>query len=358
MSPSPKPPRTLAFVSCSSTQEIVVFDFDRISGALTELSRHVVPSVGEQMSGSLPFVLSADRRFLFASLRQTPFPTVSFSVRAEDGALTPLGSSTVIERPAELICDHAGRHVFTVSYSGHILSVSPIGADGVAGATTQVIRTPPQAHGVVIDPTDRHVYIACMAEDVVLGYRFDARTGKLDETPFETQRSAAGAGPRHLAFGRDAGWLYAITEHHGTVIAFQRDAGSGRLTPIQTVSMLPDGIMNPAFTPVPRPPPGAADIHVSADGGLLFASDRPTHTIGGFRIDKITGRLDPIGNVPAEQTPRSFAIDSAGGHLLCIGADSGTVGVYVIDAATGALTRRSATKVESTVDWIELADMA
>ena len=107
-----------------------------------------------------------------------------------------------------------------------------------------------------------------------------------------------------------------------------------------------------------RPPPGAADIHVSPDGRFLYASDRPTNTIGAFRVDPGSGRLTPVGSVPAEETPRSFAIDTAGGHLLCLGVASGQVSIYAIDAATGALIRRSNIDVSDMVDWIELVEFS
>lgn len=309
------------------------------------------------MPGSLPFVISPDARFLYASLRQEPFLTVSFSVRPSDGYLTPLGAAPVAERPAELICDVTGRFVFTVSYSGHILSVSPVGPDGVVGDCTQVIKTPSQAHGAVIDPSNRHVYIACMGGDVVLGYRFDSESGRLDETPFVQCSSAEGAGPRHLAFGHQARHLYAITEHHGTVIAYERDQQSGELTEIQTVSMLPDQIMQASFSPIKRPPPGASDIKVSPSGEFLYSSDRVTNSLAAFRIDPASGKLAPVENVPGEPVPRSLVVDSDGRHLLCIGVGSGTVGAYGLDPATGAINKRSSVRLEDIVDWVEVIDL-
>jgi 6-phosphogluconolactonase len=279
------------------------------------------------------------------------------AVRAADGALSALGAAPLPERAAALATDHAGRHLFAVSYGGHFLSVSRIDSSGVAGPPSQVIGNLPQVHGVAIDPTDRNVYVACMGGDAVLGYGFDPSTGRLDEKPFEVQPSAPGAGPRHLAFAPGARHLYAVTEHHGTVMVFERDLADGRLTPIQTIGFLPETILDPAAAAVARPPPGAADIHLSSDGRFLYASDRPTNSIGAFRVDSVSGRLTPIDSVPVEATPRSFAMDPAGGHLLCIGVASGQVGIYAIDPATGALFRRSNVEIADTVDWIEVVEI-
>lgn len=347
--------RTLAFVSSSSTQEIAVLAFDRAAGQLTEIGRYAIPGEGGPSPGSLPIVLSRDRRRLYAALRQEPFLIISFEVSPEDGALTPLGGVPIAERPAELLTDRTDRFLFSVSYSGHILSVGPIERAGVALPATQIIRAPQQTHGVVIDPTNRDVYIACMAGDV-LGFRFDATVGRLDETPFVHCRSAEGAGPRHLALSPDGRHLYVITEHHGTVITYARDTGSGMLTELQIVSMLPDQIMQADFVPVPRPPPGASDIRISPDGRFVVSTDRITNSMASFRVDGAGGRLVPVGNFPGELVPRSIAIDSAGRDLLCIGVGSGTVGVYGIDETSGALSKRSSIKVGDIVDWVEIAD--
>lgn len=352
------PRRTLVFVSCSPTEEIVVFAFDRASATLTELGRHKVLPTGEPAPGGMPLAFSPDRRFLYAAIRRDPHPVVSLAVRGVDGDLGALGAAPLPERAASLATDHAGRHLFAVSYGGHFLSVSPIDEAGVAGPPRQVIENLPQVHGIAIDPTDRHVYVACMGGDAVLGYRFDAATGRLDETPFDVQASTPGAGPRHLAFAPGARHLYAVTEHHGTVMAFARDPADGKLTPIETVGFLPGTILDPAAAIVAREPPGAADIHLSADGRLLYASDRPTNTIGAFRVDPGSGRLTPVGNVPAEATPRSFALDPAGGHLLCLGVTSGEIGIHAIDPATGALRRLSCVQVSDMVDWIEMVEIA
>ena len=349
--------RPLVFVSSSPTQEIVVLAFDRTTEMLSELGRYPATPGGEPVPGGMPLAFSPDRRFVYTGIREAPHPVVSLTVRSSDGALTVLGSAALPERVASLATDHAGRHLFAVSYGGHFLSISPIDSAGVAGPPSQVIRDLAQVHGIAIDPTDRHVYVACMGADAVLAYAFDAESGRLDETPFDVQRSKQGAGPRHLALAPGARHLYAVTEHHGTIMAFERDNATGRLTLIQTIGFLPDTIMDPVAPAVAREPPGAADIHISPDGRFVYASDRPTNSIGAFRRDPRSGRIAPIENVSAEATPRSFAIDTAGDHLLCLGVSSGQVGIYAVDQAIGSLRRRSTLTVAEMVDWIEIVEL-
>ncbi|MGV8988490.1 MAG: lactonase family protein [Cypionkella sp.] len=350
-------PRELVFVSASAPQEIIVLELNHANGDLTELHRHAIPSDTAAMAGGQPMAFSPDLKFLHVTLRQEPFPIVSFAVRPTDGWLTPIGATQVIKRPAQMITDRSGRFLITASYAGHVFTISPLGPNGAALAASQVIDTPPQAHGVGISPDNRHIYVASMGGDAVLGYRFDAARGVVEDQPFQTANSAKGAGPRHVAISPTGDFLYALTEHHGTVIAFARNPDSGVLTEVQTISMLPGAIMDPTTKAFARPPPGAADIRISSDGRLLFASDRVTHSIGVFRIDAATGRLTALRNTPAEPTPRSFALTKAGDFLLCLAVWDGTIAAYSIDWDSGTLERKSSLKLAETVDWVEVVHL-
>jgi 6-phosphogluconolactonase (cycloisomerase 2 family) len=64
---------------------------------------------------------------------------------------------------------HAVRRVVR---RGHKLSVSPIGGDGVAGAATQVMPTGQNAHAVLADPSNRHLFVTNLGSDAVMQLRF------------------------------------------------------------------------------------------------------------------------------------------------------------------------------------------
>ena len=51
----------------------------------------------------------------------------------------------------------------------------------------------------------------------------------------------------------------------------------------------------------------------------LYASERGTSTIPGFRVDPGDGALALVGHTPTEQQPRGFAIDPTGRYLLAVG---------------------------------------
>ena len=101
----------------------------------------------------------------------------------------------------------------------------------------------------------------------------------------------------------------------------------------------------------------AADLHLTPDGRFLYASERRTSTLTGFRIDDASGTLSPIGAFPTETFPRGFAIDPRGRFLLAVGQESHAMSVYSIDAATGGLTRIAQHEMARNPNWIEIVDL-
>ena len=336
--------RTLVYVSCGDDKQIVVFEMDRGTGMLGELSRTDVPGTSEPSPSSLPLAISPDRRFLYAALRTAPFPVSTFAIDPASGGLRHAGLAALPDSMCYLSTDHAGKRLFSASYGGAKLGVSAI-VDGIAGEVIQVVSTPPKAHSIRPDPEGRFVYAACLGGDVILAQRFDGAA--LDRTPNPAARTRPGAGPRHFAFARTSARLYCVNELDGTVNAYDRDAASGALREIQSVSALEHGVSGSA---------AAADVHLTPDDRFLYASVRSTDTLAGFRADPATGRLTLIGHVTSEPTPRGFAIEPQGKFLLCAGMASGGVATYAIDPDTGALERRGAAHAGAGANWVEVVE--
>ena len=86
-------------------------------------------------------------------------------------------------------------------------------------------------------------------------------------------------------------------------------------------------------------PNSCADVHVSADGRFLYASNRGHNSIAVFAIDASSGALAPVQDVDTQgKTPRNFALAPGGRLLLVANQNSTTVVTYRVDAATGRLT--------------------
>src|SRR5947209_9712345 len=127
----------------------------------------------------MPLAVSPDRRVLYASIRSEPYRVLSLAIDPSDGRLAELGSAPLPGSMCWISTDRSGRWLLAASYGGSIVSVSPIGADGVAREATQVVPTAPNAHSIQVDPSNRFAFAASLGGDVVHQYGFDAATGRL-----------------------------------------------------------------------------------------------------------------------------------------------------------------------------------
>jgi len=83
----------------------------------------------------------------------------------------------------------------------------------------------------------------------------------------------------------------------------------------------------------------AADIHISASGKFLYASNRGHNSVAVFSVNQKTGKLTPLGSVPTQGNwPRHFALDPAGSFLLVANQESDTIVTFKMDPITGGLT--------------------
>ena len=341
------PTQTFVLVSCASDQHITTLAFEPASGGLREIARTKVPGPDATAAGSLPLALSPDRTRLYAALRAAPWTVVTFAIDPATAALAAIGQAPLADSMCYLSTDATGRTLFSASYSGAKLAANRIDANGIAGPVMQALDPPPKAHSAVPDPSNRFVYAASLGGDALLCQDFDAATGRLAPAITIAARTAQGAGPRHFVFGPAGRSLYLVNELDGTVNTYARDTATGALTLRQSVSLLPHG------TPLPV---AAADIHLTPDARFLYASERSTDTISGFAVDPATFTLTPLCRVPAEPTPRGFAIDPTGRFLLCAGLASGCLATYAI-APDGTLVRRGAIAVGGGANWVEIVSL-
>jgi 6-phosphogluconolactonase len=103
--------------------------------------------------------------------------------------------------------------------------------------------------------------------------------------------------------------------------------------------------------------PWAADLHLTPDGRFLYASERTSSTLTGFRVDAATGQLSLIGSVPTEKQPRGFAIDPSGRWLAAVGEMSDGMSVYAIDQSSGALEKPAIYAVGKKPNWVEFVTL-
>ena len=142
-------------------------------------------------------------------------------------------------------------------------------------------------------------------------------------------------------------YAYVINELALTVTVFTRDATSGALTEVQSISTLPAGqAAEPSFS--------TAEVVVHPSGKFLYGSNRGHDSLVVFAIDDKTGKLTLVQHVPTQgKTPRGFGVDPTGRYLLAGNQQSDSVVVFRIDATSGRLTPTGQTlKVGSPVSVV------
>jgi 6-phosphogluconolactonase len=237
-----------------------------------------------------------------------------------------------------------GRFLVGASYKEGMLFVSEITSDCINAPPVQVVTTLPKAHCIIPGCFEDVVYATTVEGNAIMVFHLNAKTGRLAQAEPHFVACRPGSGPRHLALHPQLNVLYCVNELAGTLAAFAIENETGALAEMQY-----EALTSPGFKGNAR----AADLHVTADGRLAYASVRNINSIAGFCIDRGSGVLSPIGLFEAEASPRSFALDPHGRFLICAGQDKNTVGVYAINPANGDLTPLHRYAVGLNPSWVE-----
>ena len=219
----------------------------------------------------------------------------------------------------------------------------PIASDGRVGPATSVIQhtgssvnpqrqKEPHAHSINVDAGNRFAFACDLGLDKVLVYRLYPSTSMLTPNDPPAATVKPGSGPRHFAFHPGGRYAYVINEILCTVTAFTYDGEPGRLTELQTISTLPEGV-------AVKPEYSTAEVQVHPSGQFVYGSNRGHDSIAVFAVDESTGTLRAVEHKSTEgKTPRGFGIDLTGQFLLAGNQDSHTVVVFRIDPQSGRLT--------------------
>lgn len=267
----------------------------------------------------------------------------SFAIDSATGDLKLLNQqSSVGAGPCHIVVDRSGKTALVANYGGGSAAALPIQADGKLGEASSFVQhtgssinpgnqTAPHAHSINVDAANRFAMVADLGIDKVMVYRLDPDKGTITANDPPSASVEAGSGPRHFAFHPNGKNAYVINEIKLTVTAFQYDAEKGVLTPLQTISTLPDGVTD-------RKGMSTAEVQVHPSGKFLYGSNRGHHSIAIFSIDQATGKLTAVGHQgQGIKTPRNFGIDPTGNYLLACNQDSDSVIVFRINQSTGQL---------------------
>src|SRR6185437_8817634 len=251
----------------------------------------------------------------------------AFSINRADGKLELLNTvGSGWAGPTFLSFHPSGRFLLVANYFGGSVAVLPILPDGHLGPATDVKtdagkigptkatnakpgsfafsghdRT--HAHQIMADPSGRFVLHVDLGLDKIFVWKFDDQKGVLTPSEQAFVSLPPGDGPRHFYFHPNGHWLYSIQEEGSTVVLFDYDPATGRLTARQTISTLPAGFGGSNF---------CSEIMVSADGRFVYAGNRLHDSIAIFSVGP-DGALTYLGEEWTQGNyPRSFNFDPTG----------------------------------------------
>jgi 6-phosphogluconolactonase len=314
------PTTAIVYVSGYSPQ-IAVMTLDLVSGQLT-------PKTTLPITGSPSFLaIDLPRHHLFAVNEQANGQVESFVIDPQSGALTHLNDvASGGNGPAHVSVDATGKWLFAANYGDGVIAVLPIQPDGSLTGTSSTLSAGANAHQMIADASNKFVFVPCKGADYVAQYTFNATTGSLGANPhFNT---AAGSGPRHLAFHPNGTFAYLIAENASTMSAYSIVAG--QLVPLpQTLSTRAAGAAGTNT---------GAEVQVHPSGKFLYGSNRGDDSIVLYTLDA-AGHMTFQTTFPTGgKTPRDFTIDPTGRWLIVANQDSNDLFVLSIDANSGALT--------------------
>lgn len=328
------------------------FQVNRQTGALT--------SAGSFDLGTSPSCLAvnaAGTRLYSANetdhVGESKEGTISaFSIDRTNGKLTLLNTVRSGGAGPTYVSIHpSGRFLLVANYFGGSVSVLPILPDGRLGEATDVKQddgpigptraehAPPgsfaisghdrtHAHMIEADPSGKFVLHVDLGLDKIFVWKFDDQKGTLSPAATPFVALPPGDGPRHFYFHPNGRWFYSIQEEGSTIVLFDWDGATGKLSARQTISTLPPGYAGSNF---------CSEILVSADGKFVYAGNRLHDSIGIFAVGP-TGDLKYLGEEWTRgDYPRSFNFDPTGNFLYCCNQRADNVAVFRIHRQTGGL---------------------
>ncbi len=290
--------------------------------------------------GALPsFLAFAPRQGTAYAVAEAADLVTALRMNPDGSVAQVLGSVPSPGGPAYVAVDRDQRFVFAANYGGGTVLVWPIREDGSLGEPTCELRTGINPHCILADPSNQFLFVPNKGSDRVSQLRFDGSEGKLSPAEPESVQTAAGAGPRHLAFHPNGRRAYLMNELDCTLVTYALDGGSLRL--LQIISTLPRNV---------GPDDTGADVHVSPDGRFVYASNRGHDSIAIFRTTaegvELVGHESTRGRVP-----RNFCL-LGDDRVLVANQESHSVVGFQRDVESGRLSTVFESDVGERAFWV------
>jgi 6-phosphogluconolactonase (cycloisomerase 2 family) len=314
---------------------VAAFAINPMSGALTAAAHSPYSPTENQ-----PFNLAVDPSGLYLYVTDSNSSLISTDAIGAGGALTldvsTASTGTTTNQPFGLAIDPAGPYVYVASNDNPNGTLEAYAATaGVLTPVTGLLATSIHPSGNVpyqlaVDPVNALLYAANYYDDNIVGYSIGAG-GQLTQvpgSPFPFQGALATDQPYALAVYPKGGFLYVTDSVANSVNEYSYGA-NGTLGHwiIYEVGAKPKGVT------------------IDPTGSFLYVSNSGDGTVSAFTINPGTGELTAIASSPfvasgtaSPNTPTAVQVDPSGQFAYVANGDSGTLSVFTINLATGALT--------------------
>ena len=290
------------------------------------------------------FAQSADRRFLYTVEEPTTGAKGAYSVYEcqPDHSLKRVSMQTA---PGDGLCHISlspdRKFILGICYMDGTVQVLPLSEDGELSPLSCLIRhigsgpnkarqSQAHTHSTTFTPDGGYAIVCDLGMDMLAAYRLTEK-GQLQEDEGHSFHLPGGCGPRHMVFSPDGKFAYVACELSSEVmeLSYDTDKGFALLGIVKTV---PE-----TFTREPNYP---AAIRITKDGRHLYVSNRGEDSISLFYVDKETGLLTRVENVPTMgRYPRDFILTRDEKFVLAPNQESGNLTAFCRDEKTGKLTR-------------------
>lgn len=191
-----------------------------------------------------------------------------------------------------------------------------------SGATGR--QAGPHAHSIWFMDETNAVAVDLGIDQLIFYQIEEKELQKVDSLKLER-----GAGPRHLAIHPNKKLMYVINELNSTITVVAKRAAGWQA--LNSVSTLPKGYNDKSY---------CADIHLSADGRFIYASNRGHNSLAIFKT--VDEQLELVGYEDVRgDWPRNFALTPDDEFVVVANQRSNNLVAFKRNKQSGLLTYMS-----------------
>jgi 6-phosphogluconolactonase (cycloisomerase 2 family) len=252
----------------------------------------------------------------------------AFSIDSTSGFLTPIAGSPFAStgtQPVAVAVDPNGTHLYAANNTSSNVSVYAINdATGVL-TSTGAIATGNGPSAIAIDPTNRFLYVANTNADTVSAFAVNASSGlatAVTGSPFPT-----GGEPLALKIDPNGNFLYVTNFTGADVTVFAIDGTTGALS---SIAGSPFGAGA-----------GADSIAITPAGTYAYVANETAATVWLYSLNTTTGSMTPVSGSPLStaSSPESVAVDPSGRFIFAANVTAkNEIATYIFAPTSGSLT--------------------